>query len=118
MTVDLDLSKLISLITSKGFQIHPDALVLIEDSEQNVIQIIEEILEEKRMENGSNIIRSDDIKKALKHSYRSDIGKKYSQNDNPMNDIVSSFEVGNNITKNTKKSTLELVTNTKYNLND
>lgn len=118
MTVDLDLSKLISLITSKGFQIHPDALVLIEDSEQNVIQIIEEILEEKRRENGSNIIRSDDIKKALKYSYRSDIGKKYSQNDNPMNDIVSSFEVDTNITKNTKKSALELVTNTIYNLND
>ncbi|HET6590747.1 MAG: DNA-directed DNA polymerase II small subunit [Candidatus Nitrosocosmicus sp.] len=115
MTVDLNLSKLISLITSKGFQIHPDALVLIENIEQNVIYIIEEILEEKRRKNESNIIGSDDIRKALKHSHHPDIGKKYSQNDNTMNDIVSSFDVGINITKNTKKSALELVTNTKNN---
>jgi DNA polymerase II small subunit len=106
---------LISLITSKGFQIHPDALVLIENIEQNVIYIIEEILEEKRRKNESNIIGSDDIRKALKHSHHPDIGKKYSQNDNTMNDIVSSFDVGINITKNTKKSALELVTNTKNN---
>lgn len=115
MTVDLNLSKLISLITSKGFQIHPDALVLIENIEQNVIYIIEEILEEKRRKNESNIIGSDDIRKVLKHSHHPDIGKKYSQNDNTMNDIVSSFDVGINITKNTKKSALELVTNTKNN---
>jgi len=108
----------LSYATSKGFQIHPDALVLIEDIEQDVIHIIEEILEEKRRENQSKIIRSDDIKKALKDCHRPDVGKKYSQNDNTMNDIISSFGVGTNITKNTKKSALELVTNTKYNLND
>jgi DNA polymerase II small subunit len=117
LTVDLDLSKVISLITSKGFQIHPDALVLIEDIEQNVLHIIEDIIEEKRKENESNIIKSEDIRKALKHSRRPEICKEYSQNNNTMNDMVSSFEAGTHITKN-KKSALELVTNTKYNLND
>lgn len=118
MTVDLDLSKLISLITSKGFQIHPDALVLIKDIEQNIFHIVEEILEGKRRENESNIIRSDDIKKALQYSDRPNIGKNCSQNDNTINDIVSNFKDDANITKSTKKSALELVTNREYNFND
>ena len=42
--IDLNLSKIISFITSRGFQIHPDALVLIENTEGEMIQIVEEIL--------------------------------------------------------------------------
>jgi DNA polymerase II small subunit len=56
LTINLNLSKIISFITSKGFQIHPDALVLIENTEGEMIQIVEEILSGKKERKESKII--------------------------------------------------------------
>ena len=39
MTVNNNLSKIISLVTSKGFQIHPEALNLIEDFQEDFFKI-------------------------------------------------------------------------------
>ncbi len=50
MTVNNNLSKIISFITSKGLQIHPDALILIEEIKDNYFQIIEDILSNKKEE--------------------------------------------------------------------
>lgn len=68
MTVNSNLLKIISFITSKGFQIHPDALVLIENLQVDVYQIVEEILVIKRQRGESKVILSDDIKNILKFS--------------------------------------------------
>ncbi|HXS60591.1 MAG TPA: DNA-directed DNA polymerase II small subunit [Candidatus Sulfopaludibacter sp.] len=63
MTVNNNLSKIISFVTSKGFQIHPDALILIEKIQDNYFQIIEDILlKKKKRKEKSMVIISDDIK--------------------------------------------------------
>jgi DNA polymerase II small subunit len=63
VTVNNNLSKIISFVTSKGFQIHPDALILIEKIQDNYFQIIEDILSnKKRKKEKSMVIISDDIK--------------------------------------------------------
>ena len=62
-----NLSKIISFVTSKGFQIHPDALTLIEKLQDNYSQIIEEILSDKRKKKEeSMVIITDDIKNLVK----------------------------------------------------
>ncbi len=63
MTVNNNLSKIISFVTSKGFQIHPDALILMEKIQDNYFQIIDDILlKKKRKKEKSMVIISDDIK--------------------------------------------------------
>jgi DNA polymerase II small subunit len=63
VTVNNNLSKIISFVTSKGFQIHPDALILIEKIQDNYFQIIEDILlKKKKRKEKSMVIISDDIK--------------------------------------------------------
>ena len=63
MTINNKLSKIISFVTSKGFQIHPDALILIEKIQDNHFQIIEDILSDKKgKKNKSMVIGTDDIK--------------------------------------------------------
>ena len=67
MTVNNNLSKIISFVTSKGFQIHPDALILIEKIQDNYFQIIEDILSNKKSKKEkSMVIISDDIKNFAK----------------------------------------------------
>ena len=67
MTVNNNLSKIISFVTSKGFQIHPDALILIEKIQDNYFQIIEDILSNKKSKKEkSMVIISDDIKNYAK----------------------------------------------------
>jgi DNA polymerase II small subunit len=67
VTVNNNLSKIISFVTSKGFQIHPDALILIEKIQDNYFQIIEDILSnKKRKKEKSMVIISDDIKNFAK----------------------------------------------------
>lgn len=61
-------SKIISFVTSKGFQIHPDALSLIEKLHENMFHLVEEILMEKKKKNNSTVILSDDIEKVIKYS--------------------------------------------------
>ncbi len=70
MTVNNNLSKIISLVTSKGFQIHPEALSLIENfQEDSFFQIMEDILREKKEnKEKSMVIISDDIKNFVKFS--------------------------------------------------
>ena len=69
MTVNNNLSKIISFVTSKGFQIHPDALFLIEKLRDDYSQIIEDILSDKRKKKeGSMVIITDDIKNFAKDS--------------------------------------------------
>ncbi|MGN6559772.1 MAG: DNA-directed DNA polymerase II small subunit [Candidatus Nitrosocosmicus sp.] len=69
MTVNNKLSKIISFVTSKGFQIHPEALILIEKIQDNHFQIIEDILSDKKNEKEkSMVIRTDDIKRYVKFS--------------------------------------------------
>lgn len=72
MTVNNNLSKIISFVTSKGFQIHPDALILIEKIQDNYFQIIEDILSNKKCKKEkSMVIISDDIKNFVKfQSYK------------------------------------------------
>ena len=67
MTDNSNLLKIISFITSKGFQIHPDALVLIENLQVDVYQIVEEILLIKKRDE-SKVILSNDVKNILKFS--------------------------------------------------
>ena len=69
MTVNNNLSKIISFVTSKGFQIHPDALFLIEKLKDDYSQIIEDILSDKRKKKEeSMVIITDDIKNFVKDS--------------------------------------------------
>jgi DNA polymerase II small subunit len=69
VTVSSNLSKIISFVTSKGFQIHPDALFLIEKIQDDYFQIIEDILSGKRKrKEESMVIITDDIKKIVKDS--------------------------------------------------
>lgn len=69
MTVNNNLSKIISFVTSKGFQIHPDALFLIEKLKDDYSQIIEDILSDKRKKKEeSMVIITDDIKNLVKDS--------------------------------------------------
>lgn len=72
MIVNNNLSKIISFVTSKGFQIHPDALILIEKIQDNYFQIIEDILSNKKCKKEkSMVIISDDIKNFVKfQSYK------------------------------------------------
>ncbi len=67
MTVNNNLSKIISFVTSKGFQIHPDALTLIEEIQENYFQIIEDILTNKKSKKEkSMVIITEDIKNFIK----------------------------------------------------
>lgn len=67
MTVNNNLSKIISFVTSKGFQIHPDALTLIEEIQENYFQIIEDILSNKKnKKEKSMVIITEDIKNFIK----------------------------------------------------
>ena len=67
MTVNNNLSKIISFVTSKGFQIHPDALTLIEEVQENYFQIIEDILSNKKSKKEkSMVIITEDIKNFIK----------------------------------------------------
>ena len=69
MTVNNNLSKIISLVTSKGFQIHPEALNLIEDFQGDFFKIMEDILKEKKeRKEESMVIISDDIRNFVKLS--------------------------------------------------
>jgi DNA polymerase II small subunit len=69
VTVNNKLSKIISFVTSKGFQIHPEALILIEKIQDNHFQIIEGILSDKKnKKEKSMVIRTDDIKPYVKFS--------------------------------------------------
>jgi len=62
-----NLSKIISFVTSKGFQIHPDALTLIEKIQDNYFQVIDEILlDKKKKKEKSIVIRTEDIKSFVK----------------------------------------------------
>ena len=71
MTVNNNLSKIISLVTSKGFQIHPEALNLIEDFQEDFFKIMEDILKEKKdKKEQSMVIISDDIRNFVKLSYK------------------------------------------------
>jgi DNA polymerase II small subunit len=69
VTVNNNLSKIISLVTSKGFQIHPEALNLMEGLQEDYFQIMEGILKEKKeKKEKSMVIISDDIKNFVKFS--------------------------------------------------
>lgn len=69
MTVNNNLSKIISLVTSKGFQIHPEALNLIEGFQEDFFKIMEDILKEKKeKKEESMVIVSDDIRNFVKLS--------------------------------------------------
>ncbi len=104
MTLDINLSKIISFITSRGFQIHPDALVLIENKRVEVFQIVEEILIGKRDRNEAKIISSEDIINALNLSKH----PLYSGNDK------NEYDNRSDIKSVTEKTAVELITpNTK-----
>ncbi len=69
MTVNNNLSKIISLVTSKGFQIHPEALNLIEGFQEDFFKIMEDILKDKKeKKEESMVIISDDIRNFVKLS--------------------------------------------------
>lgn len=69
MTVNNNLSKIISLVTSKGFQIHPEALNLVEDFQEDFFKIMEDILKDKKeKKEESMVIISDDIRNFVKLS--------------------------------------------------
>ncbi|VFJ14016.1 DNA-directed DNA polymerase II small subunit [Candidatus Nitrosocosmicus franklandus] len=109
MTIDLNLSKIISFIISRGFQIHPDALVLIENMEGEMIQIVEEILSTKKERKEPKIISSEDIRRAL--------GLKHitlTENDevNRYSTLVnhSNSDRHYNIEKASEKTALEIIT--------
>jgi DNA polymerase II small subunit len=110
LTDHSNLLKIISFITSKGFQIHPDALVLIENLQVDVYQIVEEILMIKKERDGSKVILSDDINNILKISTSSSL----IVNDNANNGttIVNRLDHTEIIDtkKNKEETILELVT--------
>ncbi|WP_231129087.1 DNA-directed DNA polymerase II small subunit [Candidatus Nitrosocosmicus hydrocola] len=110
MTVNLNISKVISFITSRGFQIHPDALVLIENTEGEMIQIVEEILAGKRERNESKIISSEDIKNALKLSKDTTLTENDKGNSNSIILNSTDSDLHYNIEKITEKTALELIT--------
>ena len=65
MTVNNNLSKIISFITSKGFQIHPDALNLMTQIQDNHFKVIEDILSNKKNNKESMVLKSEDIKNSI-----------------------------------------------------
>lgn len=111
MTVNFNLSKIISFITSRGFQIHPDALLLIENIRGEIFQIVEEILIGKRDRNEPKIISSEDIRNALNLPKQSTCTK----NDNINNDTIrpDNIDYDNrvNIERVSEKTAVELITN-------
>ncbi|MDQ4072921.1 MAG: hypothetical protein M3162_01315 [Thermoproteota archaeon] len=71
MTVNNNISKIISLVTSKGFQIHPDALVLLENLQDDMFQTIEDLLKQKKKKKEkSMVILSHDIQSFIESPYR------------------------------------------------
>ncbi len=60
--INNNLSKIISFITSKGFQIHPDALILMTQIQDNHFKVIEDILSNKKNNKESMVLKSEDIK--------------------------------------------------------
>jgi DNA polymerase II small subunit len=110
LTDNSDLLKIISFITSKGFQIHPDALVLFENLQVDMYQLVEEILIIKRERDESKVILSDDIKNILKFSTNSSL----IVNDNANNGttIINSLDHTEIIDtkKNNEETILKLVT--------
>jgi DNA polymerase II small subunit len=110
LTINLNLSKIISFITSRGFQIHPDALVLIENTEGEMIQIVEEILSGKKERKEPKIISIEDIKNALGLSKQAILTENDKVNSNS---IVLNRSDGNkhsSIKKVSEKTALELIT--------
>jgi DNA polymerase II small subunit len=110
LTINLNLSKIISFITSKGFQIHPDALVLIENTEGEMIQIVEEILSGKKERKESKIISSEDIKNALGLSKQVTLTENDKANSNSFALNHSYSNKPRSIKKVSEKTALELIT--------
>jgi DNA polymerase II small subunit len=111
LTDNSNLLKIISFITSKGFQIHPDALVLIENLQVDVYQIVEEILLIKKRDE-SKVILSDDVKNILKFSTHSSLI--VNDNANNSTSIINRSDHSEIIDtkKNNEEPILELVTHT------
>jgi DNA polymerase II small subunit len=108
VTVNNKLSKIISFVTSKGFQIHPDALILIEKIQDNHFQIIEDILSDKKgKKNKSMVIGTDDIKNFVKISTNNRI----TEDNNNCQLMVSETKVSSL----SKTSTTTGTTTTKFN---
>lgn len=63
MAINVNLSKIISFAASKGFQIHPDALILFENMQEDILDILDKILTEKREKKMSTVISIDDLQK-------------------------------------------------------
>ena len=112
MTIDLNLSKIISFITSRGFQIHPDALVLIENTEGEMIQIVEEILSIKKERKEPKVISSEDIRNALGVSKHVTLTENDKVNSNSILIKHSDNDKHHNIEKvsENEKTALELIT--------
>jgi DNA polymerase II small subunit len=110
LTINLNLSKIISFITSRGFQIHPDALVLIENAEGEMIQIVEEILSGKKERKDPKIISSEDIKNALGLSKQATLTENDKVNSNSIVLNRSDSNKHLSIRKGSEKTALELIT--------
>ncbi len=102
MTVNNNLSKIISFITSKGFQIHPDALILMTQIQDNHFKVIEDILSNKKNNKESMVLKSEDIKNSIEF-----LSNKITKKSNNSGLLISESLIKNNDSNEYKNDNIE-----------
>ena len=62
MSLQKEISNVLSFITANGYQIHPDAFTLLKDIDSNKMNVIQQVVKYKKKNGSNTIIGIDDIK--------------------------------------------------------
>ncbi|MGE5706050.1 MAG: hypothetical protein ACM3XP_04955, partial [Nitrososphaerales archaeon] len=62
MSLQKEISNVLSFITANGYQIHPDAFTLLKDIDSNKMNVIQQVVKYKKKNGSNTIIGTDDIK--------------------------------------------------------
>lgn len=110
MAINATLSKIISFAASKGFQIHPDALILFENMQEDVFSILDKILTDKKGEKKSTVVNCEDLQNFINY-----LMPKKNQTETVINNTnynintsIITQEKDNNRLKFEKKNTFEI----------
>lgn len=110
MAINATLSKIISFAASKGFQIHPDALILFENMQEDVFSILDKILTDKKGEKKSTVVNCEDLQNFINY-----LTPKKNQTETVINNTnynintsIITQEKDNNRLKFEKKNTFEI----------
>jgi DNA polymerase II small subunit len=62
LSLQKEISNVLSFITANGYQIHPDAFTLLKDIDSNKMNVIQQVVKYKKKNGSNTIIGTDDIK--------------------------------------------------------